>query len=96
MQKFSFAYDFVPPESTNDVRSKQIFKKIKKEYLLTNEISLVGNVGGTLGMFVGFSFIGTSESILAIIQFIWKRLTARRRNSRGKRQLRFKDSKAKN
>ena len=29
-----------------------------------SEISLIGNVGGTLGLFVGFSFLGTSEWLI--------------------------------
>ena len=37
------------------------FKTVKTEYLLTTFMSLVGNVGGTLGMFVGFSFIGMAD-----------------------------------
>ena len=47
--------------------SKKPFKIIKKEYLIMNEMSLVGNVGGTLGMFVGFSFIGTIEWLMDIL-----------------------------
>ena len=36
----------------------------------------MGNIGGTLGIFVGFSFIGTSKSVINIIELIWKRLMA--------------------
>ena len=47
--------------------SRKPFKIIKKEYLILNDMSLIGNVGGTLGMFVGFSFIGTFEWLLDIL-----------------------------
>ena len=39
-------------------------KSIKKEHFTMSLMSLLGNVGGTLGMFIGFSFIGMSESLV--------------------------------
>ena len=30
-------------------------------------MGLVGNVGGTLGMFIGFSFVGTSEWFMDLV-----------------------------
>ena len=74
--EFGFEYKFIKKDSTNDLRSKKIFKKVKEEYFITNEVSLLGNIGGTLGMFVGFSFIGTSESVINFIGLIWKWLMA--------------------
>ena len=41
--------------------SAKILKTIKREYLLVTWISLVENIGGTLGFFVGFSLLGTCE-----------------------------------
>ena len=35
-------------------------------------ISLVGIVGGTLGMFVGFSFVTSCEWIVALLDTFWK------------------------
>ena len=32
--------------------------KVYKEYLLYDEAGLIGSVGGTLGLFIGFSFSG--------------------------------------
>ena len=40
-----------------------------------NEMSLIGNVGGTLGMFVGFSFIGTVEWILDVFSRLKNHIT---------------------
>ena len=45
-------------------RSAHSFKTVRREYLLNNLISLIGTVGGTLGMFVGFSFIATSDWLM--------------------------------
>ena len=62
-QSFGFGYAFDVPRATKDVKN-QATKMVKTEYLLMNGYTLVGNVGGTLGMFVGFSFIGAIEWIL--------------------------------
>ena len=47
------------------------------EYILYDLISMVGNVGGTLGLFIGFSFTGliafVLQSFLKIMEYIEKR-----------------------
>ena len=45
------------------------------EYYLYDFISTLGNVGGTLGLFIGFSFSGT---ISYILNFIIARLNGKR------------------
>ena len=52
---------FEVPSDLKNVGSVKPFKTVKTEYLITTFMSLVGNVGGTLGMFVGFSFIGMAD-----------------------------------
>ena len=42
-------------------RALELFKTVKREYYIMSGLSFVGNIGGTLGMFVGFSFIGSAE-----------------------------------
>ena len=59
--QFVLEYDFEVPKATRDMLSRNPYKTLKTERLVTSGITLVGNVGGTLGMFVGFSFIATSE-----------------------------------
>ena len=71
-----FDYRFALPAATRDVRSKKPFKKVKREYWLMPLSTLVGNVGGTLGMFVGFSFIGTSERLISLGQNLWIKFRA--------------------
>ena len=41
-----------------------LLKYVKKEYLIISPMALVGNVGGILGLFVGFSFISAYESLM--------------------------------
>ena len=65
------------PESSIDVRPSEPFKTIKTEYLVVSWMSLLGNVGGTLGIFVGFSLTGASEWCLVIVQKLWKWFCAR-------------------
>ena len=52
-------------------RSMEPFKTVKREYLLMTTMSFIGNVGGTLGMFIGFSFVGTSEWLIDIVSKAW-------------------------
>ena len=41
---------------------------IYEEYLIYDGIGMIGSVGGTLGMFIGFSFSNTISSILNFLQ----------------------------
>ena len=45
-------------------RALKPLKTVRREYFILSGLSFVGNVGGTLGMFVGFSFIGSVEWII--------------------------------
>ena len=57
-----WGYQFELPKCNRDNRSKAPYKIVKQEYLVNSWISLlVGTIGGTLGMFVGFSLIGTFD-----------------------------------
>ena len=72
-----FQYQLASPAGTKDQRSKEFFKTVKQEYLVNSLLSLVGNVGGTMGMFIGFSIIGMFESMTAYLDILWKRLILR-------------------
>ena len=69
---FILEYRFQLPKLARDRRSKDPFKTVKREYLIITWISLVGTVGGTLGMFVGFSFLGLSESTLNVAGNVYR------------------------
>ena len=42
---------------------------IYQEYLIYDDIGMIGSVGGTLGMFIGFSFSNAISSTLNFLQF---------------------------
>ena len=52
-----FSYQFDPPESVS----------VYEEYLIYDEITLIGSVGGTLGLCIGFSF---TNVITVVINFV--------------------------
>ena len=54
------------------MRSKKPFKTVKKEALIVSWVSLIGIVGGTLGLFVEFSFIGALEWVFGKISSLGK------------------------
>ena len=60
------------PKSFRELRSLEPFKTVKTEYYLLPGLSLVGNVGGTLGMFIGFSFIGSAEWFMGSAAALWQ------------------------
>ena len=44
--------------------------KIYEEYLITDVITLIGSVGGTLSLFIGFSIINIVNNIMDFIKSI--------------------------
>ena len=67
---FVLDYSFKQPTHSLQLRSDRLVKTVKEEYYVISGMSLAGNIGGTLGMFIGFSFIGTSEWIVDV----WTRM----------------------
>ena len=42
--------------------------KVHEEYLIYDEVGMIGSVGGTFGMFIGFSFANIVSQILNLIE----------------------------
>ena len=57
---------FAVPYANTNLRDEQPFKIVNTEYLVMSGMILVGNVGGMLGLFVGFSFLGSCEWLLGV------------------------------
>ena len=53
-----FSYEFASPE----------YVKTYEEYLICDGKTMIGNVGGTFGMFIGFSFSNVISSLIEIFQ----------------------------
>ena len=58
LYKRNFGYFFSPPKSVT----------ISEEYLIYDFVGMLGSIGGTLGMFIGFSFFGTLSFLLSQIK----------------------------
>ena len=54
-------------------------KSVKKEYYIMSVLSLIGNVGGILGTFIGFSFLGAYEWLMAAIKETLNRIEGKTR-----------------
>ena len=54
----NFAYFFSPPKTV----------AISEEYLIYDFVGMLGSIGGTLGMFIGFSFFGALSFLLNQIE----------------------------
>ena len=72
--QISLGYHFELPLSTRNMRSKKPFKTVHREHLVMSMVSLLADVGGTLGIFVGLSLFGTSEWFMRVLEgFLAKR-----------------------
>ena len=49
---------------TTGLYTSQLMKEVHREYLVWSDISMIGNVGGQLGLWLGFSFTGFMVGIL--------------------------------
>ena len=54
---------------------------IEKEYLIHDFIGMLGSIGGTLGIFIGFSFLGIISSMLEQLQVLLDHLCFKRKFS---------------
>ena len=66
-KKYMFWISFSPSDSTRGKYTKQVQIEVSKEYKTLTAISLVGNIGGQLGLFVGFSCTGFIAWMLNLV-----------------------------
>ena len=52
-----FEYRYRTPRSVSRGLSTRPYMQVETEYLIWNEAALIGNVGGALGLIIGFSFL---------------------------------------
>ena len=65
--QYYMVFKFQPEYESKD-RHDRPMKTVFTERLLISPMSLVGNVGGTLGMCIEFSFIGSSAWIITLLE----------------------------
>lgn len=57
--QYHLVMDFFVP-STIHIQTSTVLKLVHEEYYIMNEIGLIGAIGGTLGLFIGLSFLDVS------------------------------------
>ena len=67
---FSMRYRFGLPDATKELRSDRPFKTVHTEYFILDGRGLVGNIGGTLGLFTGLSFFGLATWVYTVLKRI--------------------------
>ena len=65
---FSMRYRFGLPDATKELRSDRPFKTVHTEYFILDGRGLVGNIGGTLGLFTGLSFFGLATWAYTVLK----------------------------
>ena len=53
--------------------------KVEEEYLVHDFVGMLGSIGGTLGLFIGFSFLGGLTNLLSHIQSCLKKMRLKRK-----------------
>ena len=61
---------FETSRSDNRVWNRDPEKTLLEEYLIIDEISFVGIIGGTLGLFVGLSFIYLVSEVIEAASYV--------------------------
>ena len=69
----AFQYTIDSPQSSEGVRMQDPYKVLHMEYLIINELALIANIAGTLGLTIGFSFSGTIQWLTDVLPNVWKR-----------------------
>ena len=75
--QYMFWASFLSPQSTRGEYINRVQKDVHKELVSMTGISLIGNVGGQLGLCLGFSFIGFIAWLLVMVPKIFKILRIR-------------------
>ena len=69
--KYIFVLDLATPTATRGKYTGKFQKDVDTEKLAWSGISVIGNIGGYMGLCVGFSFTGFIAWTLAILPKFW-------------------------
>ena len=87
---FLFEAKMHPPSSTHGNKVSMAYKTVFTEYYILNGMELIGTVGGTLGLMIGFSFMGSIISITDWIITLYCKVKISKKEAFMKRQERTK------
>ena len=76
---FGLNIKFSISESTNNMWTDRFTKTVTQEYYIKTGIEVIGTVGGTLGLFVGLSFLDSGSFLVMIIQNGLSKLVGKKR-----------------
>ena len=75
--KLGMSMPHQPPEignrsfyQMNYIIDREMAMKVYEEYIIIDAISMIGSVGGTLGLFIGFSFSNVINIIIGYLQLL--------------------------
>jgi len=71
LKGFMFRYKFTLPKSSRGHRESKPFKIVSTEEFVWTELGLLGTIGGTLGLMIGFSFSSTTNVIIDSFFKVW-------------------------
>ena len=71
MDEYIIWVEFMKEVSSNGRYTTTVQKHVHKEYLSWTGTGLVGNVGGQLGLWLGFSFTGFIAGVVNLAPKIW-------------------------
>ena len=77
---YEFGIGFIGSTSSAD-RSTDIHKTVFTEYYIIDDYTLIGTVGGTLGLMIGFSFMSAITSLLELADRIKRKYSRKIHNS---------------
>ena len=75
---FIFEYQLELPKSTRGRRASSPFKRVNKEDFIQTEFRLIGSLGGTLGLMIGFSFSKITDGIVDLFFWIFELVKSRK------------------
>ena len=76
---FLMHYEISMAESTNTMWTDNFVKTVREEHYIMTDVGLIGTVGGTLGLFVGLSFLDMGTKMVTTITNGLSKLVCKKR-----------------
>lgn len=83
---FHIFVSFYPPLSSHGARENRPLKTVYTERYILDELQLIGILGGTFGLMIGFSFMGSIESISEFTFGLFQKKKRGKQHKKSRRQ----------